>query len=39
MNHRLDEAVKKIDSINEFLCQKVNESFSFEETLNKMKEL
>ncbi len=39
MNHRLDEAVKKIDSINVFLQQKVNENFSFEETLNKMKEL
>lgn len=39
MNHRLDEAVKKIDSINAFLCQKVNENYSFEETLNMMKEL
>jgi flagellum-specific ATP synthase len=39
MNRRLDEAVKKIDSINEFLCQRVNESFSFEDIINKMKEL
>ncbi|HEX2985410.1 MAG TPA: flagellar protein export ATPase FliI [Caproiciproducens sp.] len=39
MNFRLDEAVKKIDAINSFLCQKVDESFSFEETLNMMKEL
>lgn len=39
MNFRLDEAVKKIDAINGFLCQKVNESFSYEETLKMMKEL
>ena len=39
MNPRLDEAVRKIDSVNSFLCQKVNESFSFEETLKMMKEL
>ncbi len=39
MNHKLDEAVKKIDSINAFLCQKVNESFSFEDILNMMEEL
>lgn len=39
MNHRLDEAVKKIDSINDFLRQKVNENFSFDDILNKMKEL
>nr|WP_319488411.1 flagellar protein export ATPase FliI [uncultured Caproiciproducens sp.] len=39
MNHKLDEAVKKIDAIDAFLCQKTDESFSFEETLNMMKEL
>lgn len=39
MNHRLDEAVKKIDSVDAFLCQKVDEKFTFEETLSKMKEL
>ncbi len=39
MNHKLDEAVKKIDEINAFLCQRTDESFSFEETLNMMKEL
>ena len=39
MNPRLDEAVKKIDAINAFLCQRTDESFSFEETLNRMKEL
>lgn len=39
MNFRLDEAVKKIDSINAFLCQRTNENFSFEETVEMMKEL
>ncbi|WP_255575704.1 flagellar protein export ATPase FliI [Caproiciproducens faecalis] len=39
MNPKLDEAVKKIDTINAFLCQRTDESFSFEETLNRMKEL
>ncbi len=39
MNFRLDEAVKKIDPINAFLCQKVNEKFSYEDTLNMMKGL
>jgi flagellum-specific ATP synthase len=39
MNHRLDEAVKKIDSINAFLCQKVNENFSYQDILNMMEEL
>jgi flagellum-specific ATP synthase len=32
MNPQLDEAVGKIDSINAFLTQKVNEKFSFEES-------
>ena len=39
MNYRLDEAVKKIDSVDEFLCQKTNESFSFDKTVEMMKEL
>jgi flagellum-specific ATP synthase len=39
MNHKLDEAVNKIDSINDFLCQKTDESFAFDDTLNMMKEL
>ncbi len=39
MNHRLDEAVNKIDSINAFLCQKVGENFSYEQTIQIMKEL
>lgn len=39
LNHRLDDAVKKIDTVNQFLCQRVNESFSFEETVELMKEM
>jgi flagellum-specific ATP synthase len=39
MNHKLDEAVKKIDSINAFLCQGVNESFTFEDIISMMQEL
>jgi len=39
MNHKLDEAVTKIDAINAFLCQGVNESFSFDDIINMMKEL
>lgn len=39
MNRRLDEAVNKIDSINRFLCQKVGESFSFDDTIRMMREL
>ena len=39
MNHKLDEAIKKIDAVNAFLCQKVNENFSFDDTLKLMEEL
>jgi len=39
MNHKLDEAVKKMDSVNAFLCQRTDESFSFEETLHLMEGL
>lgn len=39
INFKLDEAVKKIDSINAFLCQKVDESFSYEEILKMMQDL
>lgn len=39
MNKRLDEAVEKIDQINRFLIQKVDETFSLEETVNLMKEI
>lgn len=39
MNPKLDLAVQKIDSINAFLTQQVDEKFSFEETLASMKQL
>ena len=39
MNRRLDEAVTKIDRINDFLMQKVDESFTTEETEKLMKEI
>lgn len=39
MNHKLDEAVKKIDAVDAFLCQKVNEKFSYEDILTMMEEL
>jgi flagellum-specific ATP synthase len=39
LNFRLDEAVKKMDSVNQFLCQQVNECFSFEDTIQMMKEM
>lgn len=39
MNRRLDEAVGKIDKINAFLTQKVDEKFTAEETLQFMKEI
>ncbi len=35
-NPQLDEALKKIGKINDFLQQRINDSFSFEETLNLM---
>ncbi|MCI1931030.1 MAG: flagellar protein export ATPase FliI [Clostridia bacterium] len=38
-NHKLDFAISKIDKINEFLMQGVNEKFSYDETLNKMSEI
>ena len=39
MNRKLDEAVSKIDRINAFLTQKVDESFTAEETEALMKEI
>lgn len=39
VNPKLDEAINKIDMINDFLRQKTNESFSFEETLDIMKNM
>ncbi len=38
-NGPLDYAVSKIDKVNEFLTQDVNEAFSYEDTLNKMREI
>ena len=38
-NPKLDLALKKIDLINEFLMQKVNESFSYEECVALMEKL
>lgn len=35
-NPKLDQAVEKIDAINEFLMQQVDEAFSYEEVLQKM---
>ncbi len=37
LNRKLDEAVGKIDAVNRFLQQKVDEKFTFEETLDQMK--
>lgn len=39
MNRKLDEAVSKIDRINAFLTQQVDESFTAEETQQLMKEI
>ena len=39
MNRKLDEAVSKIDAVNAFLTQKVDESFSAPETEKLMKEI
>lgn len=37
-NPQLDDAIKKIDKVNKFLQQGINESFSFDETLELLKE-
>ncbi len=37
-NPKLDEAISKIDKINDFLTQGTNESFSLEETIQLLKE-
>lgn len=39
MNPKLDEAVKKIDTINEFLCQRTTEGFALEETVQMMEKI
>lgn len=38
-NPNIDYAIEKIDSINEYLCQDVDDRFSFEEELQMLKEL
>ncbi|MDD3395479.1 MAG: flagellar protein export ATPase FliI [Clostridia bacterium] len=38
-NHKLDFAISKIDKINSFLKQGVNEKFSIEETIKQMDEI
>ena len=38
-NTALDEAVSKIDKVNSFLQQGINESFSYEETLKVIKSI
>ena len=38
-NPRLDYALSKIDGINQFLTQGINEAFSYEEDLNIMRGL
>ena len=38
-NPRLDDAIAKIDRVNEFLMQKIDESFSEEEALRMMREI
>lgn len=37
-NHVLDEAIRKIDRINNFLCQSTDEAFSFEDTVKMLME-
>jgi flagellum-specific ATP synthase len=39
MNPKLDEAVGKVDDIHDFLKQQVDQSFTFEETINLMHEI
>lgn len=39
MNPRLDEAVSKIDEINAFLKQQIDENFTFEDTMRLMHEI
>ena len=36
---RLDHALKKIDAINQFLCQGIDEAFSYEESLKEMRRI
>ena len=38
-NPKLDEAISKIDKVNDFLTQGVNEKYTFEETIQLMSEI
>lgn len=38
-NKRIDEAISKIDKINQFLMQKIDEKWKYEDTINKLKEI
>lgn len=38
-NKKLDEAISKIDAVNSFLKQGINESFTFDETVNLMEQI
>lgn len=38
-NKNIDYAIEKIDAVNEFLCQDVNEKVDFESTLNMLKQI
>lgn len=38
-NLKLDEAIEKIDKVNDFLIQGVDEKYTYEEVLNMMKEI
>ena len=39
MNHKLDDAISRIDAVKGFLTQRVNECVSFDETLELMQQL
>ena len=38
-NPKLDHALSKIDGINQFLMQGINESFSYEESLEQLRRI
>ena len=38
-NKNIDYAIEKIDAVNDFLCQDVNDKFDFEETEKMLEQL
>lgn len=38
-NHKLDDAIARIDQVNEFLCQGVYQRFSYEEIVEQLREI